>query len=86
VEEDVAPPLEGEKPFNSVYLDDLLRGFQGNFYMTEEVFERRTDELEDYTQQLESLSGMSFEEFLRAAREWEIEMPVSYGVTLVDVW
>jgi hypothetical protein len=27
VEEDVAPPPEGEKPLNSVYLDDLLRGF-----------------------------------------------------------
>jgi hypothetical protein len=29
VEEDVAPPPEGEKPLDNVYLDDLLQGFQG---------------------------------------------------------
>jgi hypothetical protein len=76
----------GEKPLDSVYLDDLLWGFQGNLYVPEEVFESRTFELEDYAQQLESLPEMSFEEFLRAARAWKIEMLVSCGVTLVDVW
>jgi hypothetical protein len=80
-EEDVVPPPEGEKPRDSVYLNDLLRGFQGNLYVPEEVFESRTDELEDYAQQLESLPEMSFEEFLRAARAREIEMLVSRGVT-----
>jgi hypothetical protein len=54
--------------------------------VTEEVFESRTKELEDYTQQLELLPEMSFEEFLRAARAREIEMLVSRGVPLVNVW
>ncbi|KAG0564941.1 hypothetical protein KC19_8G151400 [Ceratodon purpureus] len=72
---------EEEKPRDGVYLNDLLRGFKGNLYVPEEIFESQADELDEYTHQLESLPQMSFEEFLRAARAREVDMLVSRGVT-----
>lgn len=85
--EDVAAELAGNKEGvesskpDGVYLNDLLRGFKGNLYVPEEVFESRADELDEYNRQLELLPEMGFEEFLRAARAGEVDMLVSRGVT-----
>lgn len=64
-----------------VYLNDLLRGFKGNLYVPEEVFESQADELEEYNRQLDLLPEMGLDEFLRAARAGEVDMLVSRGVT-----
>ncbi|XP_024360822.1 probable inactive ATP-dependent zinc metalloprotease FTSHI 1, chloroplastic [Physcomitrium patens] len=85
---EIPPPTEGvpataktkELASSRVYLNDLLRGFKGNLYVPEEVFESQTDEFKEYSRQLESLPEMSFEEFLRAARAGEINFLVSRGV------
>lgn len=82
VKQDIATEKEEEStPRDGVYLNDLLRGFKGNLYVPEEVFESKEDELDVYNKQLESLPEMSFEEFLRAARAGEVQILVSRGVS-----
>nr|PNR33783.1 hypothetical protein PHYPA_023599 [Physcomitrium patens] len=80
---DVIPDIAKSEvqPPSSVYLNDLLRGFKGNLYVPEEVFEGQTDEVEEYSRQLETLPEISFEEFLKAARAGEVSMLASRGVT-----
>eukprot|EP00252_Welwitschia_mirabilis_P004662 TRINITY_DN1495_c0_g1_i1.p1 TRINITY_DN1495_c0_g1~~TRINITY_DN1495_c0_g1_i1.p1 ORF type:complete len:973 (+),score=228.50 TRINITY_DN1495_c0_g1_i1:371-3289(+) len=72
---------EDAKP---VYLEDLLRQHRGQLYVPEEAFKFRVPDTDEFNTNFESLTQMSKEEFLKAAKKNQIKMLTSRTVLSLD--